>query len=94
VSDEVSVRFVRLVTAGRTPEAAWLMAMADRAAATARPVTLGQLRLTEKGYKAMASSRRRWAALGLTPPWEAGRLPEYPQTLPSKADAGKRMAGP
>jgi hypothetical protein len=88
---DVSARFVRLLRTGRNPESAWLLATRGDRDASAPPSTLGRLRCTEKEEALLTSSRQRWAALGLTPPWEAGGIPDGPPARPSESKTAEEV---
>lgn len=70
-SGEASQRFTELVLRGRSPEVAWLLSAQERGTAPESGSVVGSLRSLEEGREALVRSRRRWARLGLTPPWEA-----------------------
>lgn len=74
MSDDVAVMFARLLADGRTPESAWLQATQGNRPNCSVLVEPGRIKLLETGSNVMIESRRRWAAFGLTPPWEAGCL--------------------
>lgn len=88
MNDNLPVRFVQLMTSGQSPDAAWILATRERDGIPGpMPLAFGQGQLTHEVHTALTSSRQRWAALGLTPPWEAGTIPEQPPAIPRESEA-------